>query len=109
MRIYLHRFILGITDPKIRVDHQDGDGLNCRRSNIRVSTPSLNTANAGKRPGSNPYKGVLKRGSRWIARIKVNYTSRHLGTFDTPEEAARAYDRAAVETFGEFARLNFPQ
>lgn len=107
-KVYLHRFILGVTDPRVKVDHQNGNGLDCRRSNIRRATNSLNIANSGKRPGRNPYKGVGAHGVRWVARITVNYKSTHLGTFDTAEEAARAYDTAARHHFGEFAGLNFP-
>lgn len=108
---YLHRFILNAHDPKSPVDHENGDGLDCRRANIRISTTSQNMANTSKRRGNNPYKGVHRARSLrspWKAEITHNYRSIHLGQFATPEDAARAYDAKARELFGEFARLNFP-
>ncbi len=54
------------------------------------------------------YKGVYweKQLKKWRARIKVNYQGVHLGVFSDKEEAAKAYNAAALEYFGEFAKLN---
>jgi hypothetical protein len=108
--VYLHRLILGAGEGEF-VDHLDRDGLNCRRSNLRRSTPQGNMANVAKRStNSNLYKGVRKRCDRrrWTARIQFNGHGIHLGSFDRAEDAARAYDAKARELFGEFAGLNFP-
>lgn len=106
----LHRFLLDA--PKgLRVDHINRDTLDCRRANLRLCTVSQNNANA-KRPRHNKsgFKGVSydSKNDRWYACISVNDKTRAIGTYSTPEEAARAYDDAAREIHGEFARLNFP-
>jgi len=108
--VYLHRLLMNPPDGMV-VDHRNGDGLDCRRENMRVCTQQQNTHNRSKKRASkNPYLGVykLKVGLQWHARIRHNKTSIYLGYFPTPEEAARAYDRKALELRGEYARLNFP-
>ena len=74
-----------------------------------LATKSQNAANTPKLVGN--FKGVNWRpkSRRWRASIKVNDRHQHLGYFDTEPEAARAYDLAAIEVFGEFAFLNFPE
>jgi hypothetical protein len=101
--VYMHALIAGYPRP----DHQDRDGLNNRRSNLRPATDSQNHANMGPWPGCQ-YKGVTRTRSAWLARITVNRKSRHLGSFRTPEDAARAYDVAALAAWGQYARVNFP-
>lgn len=105
--VYLHRFIMGVTNPKIQVDHRDGDGLNCLRTNLRTATHQQNMMN---RRSKKEFKGVFfyKRTKRWMAQIKMDYKSIFLGYYSTPEEAARKYDEKAKELFGEFACLNYP-
>ena len=108
--IYMHRLILA-APPRVHVDHWDHDGLNNRRENIRLATPSQNAA-AGRMRSSNTsgFRGVslAAKSVRWRAEIMVAGRRSFLGRFDTPEDAARAYDAAALEAFGEFANLNFP-
>lgn len=102
--IYMHRVILGLeTGDKREVDHKNGIGLDNRKENIRIATRSQNSAN--KKP-TGKFKGAHKNGERWRAQITVNYKKIHLGYFDTVEEAAKAYDDAAKEHFGEFAFTN---
>jgi hypothetical protein len=89
----------------LQVDHIDGDGLNNRRSNLRVATKQQNNWNV-KRDGR--LKGVYPSGTRWAARINLNGKEIHLGVHATIEEAAHVYDAAAIHYFGEYACLNFP-
>jgi len=94
-----------------RVDHQNGNGLDNRRSNLRAATSSTNKANAPKYRGAytSAFKGVTwyRRGKRWMAQIVVRGKHHHLGYFDDEVEAAKAYDKAALHFFGEFAYPNF--
>lgn len=104
----LHTFLTG----EACIDHRNGNGLDNQRENLRPATKGQNSANRKLRADSTSgFKGVCAHpgnGLPWRAQIVRNYKKRHLGLFATAEEAARAYDAAAVELFGEFARLNFP-
>lgn len=106
----MHRLVLNA--PKgMQVDHINCDGLDNRRANLRLCTTSQNCQNQRRQLGSTSgYKGVCwsRQDYCWIAYIKLNSVRRHLGSFDTAEKAAKAYDKAALELFGEFARPNFP-
>lgn len=107
--VYLHRFILGITDER-QVDHENQDGLDCRRLNLRVATQSQNNANRRKQASaaSSRFKGVDAHVGKWRARVKKNGNQMTIGHFDSEEAAARAYDTKAREIHGQFARCNFP-
>jgi hypothetical protein len=109
--IYMHREIMGLADDDPREpDHHNGDGLDNRRSNLRVGTHAQNGANQRKQRGnhSSRYIGVSFDSARgkWAAKIRANGKTRNLGRFDTEEEAVVVRDKAALETRGEFARLN---
>jgi hypothetical protein len=109
--VSMHRQILD-APAGIEVDHVNGDSLDNRRANLRLATSSQNHANQGKRSkNSSGYKGVsfVAQRNNWLAQISVDGKQMNLGRFPTRRDAARAYDRAALEHFGEFARLNFPQ
>lgn len=107
--IIMHRVILGITNGKLHVDHKNHDGLDNRRENLRVCTPSQNHANRKYVRGKSKYKGVFRNErctKKWFAQIVCNKRQQYLGAFSSEIEAARAYNTAATEMFGEFAFLN---
>lgn len=103
--IYMHRFILSASKGE-EVDHRNHDGLDNRRSNLRLATKSQNHGNERKTdlPTTSRFKGVsasLKKG--WRAQIMVNGLNRHIGYFVSENDAAAAYAEAARAAFGEFA------
>lgn len=105
--VMMHRAILEIDDPSIPVDHRDGDGLNNRRVNLRPCTTSENARNRGAQKNSvSGIKGVSKLGHKWRAEICVAGRKRHLGLFNTPDDARMAYCTAAIQLHGEFARFS---
>jgi hypothetical protein len=109
-RIVMHRYILGISDKSIHVDHRDGNGLNNCRSNLRTCTPAQNVMNRRKlRSTSSKYKGVTVRGKRYESAIQFKGKNIYLGTFTHEYEAAEIYNRKAIELFGEFASINLIQ
>ena len=106
----LHRVILGAARG-VEVDHVNGDGLDCRRANLRLASRSQNQANRLHLVSNvSGFRGVsfMRARGRWLASIRVNRRTRNLGAFESPAEAARAYDAAARSAFGPFARLDFP-
>ena len=109
-RIYMHRLLVG--EANMQVDHIDHDGLNNRRSNLRICTSSQNGCNkrAEKPNKSSRFRGVRRDSSfpRWTAQISFDHQWQYLGSFATEEEAAMAYDRAAILLHGQFAVVNFP-
>ena len=105
-RTSLHRVILNPPDG-LQVDHANGDGLDCRRRNIRIATISQNTSNR-RYVNKTGYRGVTKpkRGRGYVAQCQHDGKNHNLGYFQTAEEAALVYNQYALETFGEFAILN---
>jgi hypothetical protein len=109
-RIWMHRVILDLKDgDKREPDHRNGNGLDNRRSNLRLATHSQNVANTGPYSTSTSgFKGITKHGGRWRARTYKNGKRIIVGDYGTPEEAARAYDKFVRKIHGEFAKPNFP-
>ena len=105
----MHRALLGVGAGQI-IDHINGNGLDNRRCNLRICSPVENARNRRvNRASTSGFKGVTKVpcASPWRAQIKLRSRTKYLGWFKTAEEAARAYDAAAREHFGDFAWLNF--
>ena len=107
--IKLHRFLTG----EKFIDHINCNGLDNRRSNLRKATPSQNAGNSRLSAiSSTGFKGVSYRGpkgnrrGRWVARINDNGRRVSLGSFQNVRLAALAYNVAAFEKWGSFARLN---
>lgn len=108
-RVYMHRVIMRASGVQ-SVDHINGNGLDCRKSNMRLCSKPQNGWNALKRSGksSSKFKGVSWRPEtrKWVARIAPNRTTIRLGCFEDEIAAAKAYNEAAKRYFGEFAKLN---
>lgn len=89
------------------LDHHNRVKTDNRIDNLRVCDRTLNNANHPKRKdNSSGYRGVSAKGVKWLAQITVRGTWVYLGLHATKELAALAYNRAAVDHFGEFASLN---
>src|SRR5690554_1628702 len=110
-RIWMHRVIVD-TPEHLITDHINGNKLDNRKENLRIVTHTENGANRKKKYNSkSKYKGVSlcsnpNRKKKWRARITVNGKLKFLGNFYTEDEAAKAYNDAALKHFGEYARLN---
>lgn len=106
--ITMHQ-LLTKTSRGMPTDHIDRNKLNNQRNNLRVCTQSENVANGKMRANNmSGYRGVIWSRDKWFAQIKKNYKNRRIGPFNSPKQAAQAYDAKAKELHGEFASLNFP-
>ena len=108
-KVRLHRYILN--EPEKFVDHIDGNPMNNRKSNLRLCTCAQNLYNKpAQSNNTSGKKGVFKlQEGRYRSSIGFHGHTIYLGTYDDIDEAAMAYDRKAIELFGEFARTNFPR
>jgi hypothetical protein len=91
------------------VDHINANSLDNRRRNMRNCTPRQNNHNRQFTGNASGFAGVYPQGKRWRASIQHKGRMIHCGLFDDKIEAARARDRKAIELFGPFACLNFPE
>lgn len=105
----MHRFVIS-AEKNMEVDHINGDKLDNRKSNLRQCNRQQNQFNTRSRLNySSKYKGIgwNKGRKKWRARIGLDGELIDLGLFSSEIEAAKAYDKKAIELFGEFAYLNF--
>lgn len=105
--IYMHREIMGITSSKIYVDHKDHDGLNNKKSNLRISDNRFNQYNVGKKSTSKQkYKNIRELGNdRWQIRIRTPKGNRVEKNVKGEEQAVKMYNKLAIKYHGEFAYL----
>jgi len=108
-KIIMHRFIMN-TPKGMETDHINGNGLDNRRSNLRICTRQQNSHNVSKyETNTSGFKGVdflphLRR--KWRARIMAEGKNKHLGLYETKELAYEAYCKACIKYYGEFSRLD---
>lgn len=103
----MHSFLTGWP----YVDHANGNALDNRRANLRPANQTQNNANQRRnKTNTSGFRGVTwhRGAAKWVAQIHVHKKNHYLGLYESPIEAARAYDEAAREHFGAFARPNFP-
>ena len=112
-KLYMHRVIMK-AQPGEQVDHKSSDGLDCQKKNMRICTPGENNMNQRKqtRKCHSKFKGVClddreNRNKTWFSYININKKRTYLGCYNSEIDAARAYNNAAINLFGDFARLNF--
>lgn len=103
----LHREIMGVRDHRV-VIHLDGDPRNCAKTNLHVQDRGV-YGRARPAQSSSGYKGVSRYRGKWQATIRVDGKLLWLGTYETPEEAARVYDDAVLKHRGRKGVLNFPK
>lgn len=107
--VLMHRLLMRAPED-LEVDHENRNGLDNQRRNLRLATSGQNKHNSGSREGTSIYKGVCwnPKPAMWSAQIKLKWKKRSLGYYVTDLGAALAYDRAATAMHGEFSSVNFP-
>lgn len=106
--VYLHRFVLNEPDGHL-VDHINGDGLDCRRENLRLATEQQNRWNRSRRiQWKSRYVGVVRDHNRFQARAHAHGERMYFGSYPSEVMAAEVYDAVVRRLRGEFARTNFP-
>lgn len=108
--VSLHHLVYGKPSGNRQIDHKNNDGLDCQKRNLREATCSQNQWNRGKLcTNTSGFKGVHQdKSGKWVSGIVYSGHGKYLGIFESPIEAAKAYDRAARKFHGEFAKTNFP-
>lgn len=107
--VFMHQLVFGPTKRNTMIDHKDGNGLNNTKENLREVTNSINQQNRHWKPkGTSKYRGVFwaSRNKRWQAQIKINGKTKYLGQFKEEVDAAKAYDIAAKQLFGNDCYTN---
>jgi len=109
-RLLMHRRLI-TPPPGYCIDHINRNGLDNRRSNLRLATHAQNAWNTRPRFGSSKFKGICfdKQKRKWRAAIGHNNKRTYLGYFSSERDAAKAYDNAAKIYHASFAALNFPK
>ena len=107
-KVAMHNLIM-CPPEGLYVDHINGNGLDNRRSNLRIVTKQQNTFNSAHKGGTSKYKGVCleKESGMWKAYITKDGKKKSIGRFALEDDAARAYDKEAISLFREHAKLNF--
>jgi hypothetical protein len=106
--LYLHRQLLDAPTGR-DVVHLNDDGLDNRRANLQLASRSQSSARRHTVSPTTGFRGVYRSRNRYQAQLTVAGKRRTLGLFNNAEQAARAYDEAALAAFGAFARLNFAE
>lgn len=103
--VRLHRYLFGLTDPKLCVDHKNHKQLDNRKCNLRVCTALENARNAsGKKSSKYPVGIRFTPSGKYLARIQVNNKEIRIGLFKKLEDAIKARHKAEIEYFGDFAQ-----
>jgi len=108
-RRYLHRVIARAKPGEI-VDHINGDGLDNRKSNLRITNHQGNKANSHNGKYTSKFIGVSKmENGKYRSMAKLHGRVCHLGVFDSEESAAKAYDKFVLAHRGSLCVINFPE
>ena len=106
-RLLMHRIIMEPGDLQ-QIDHINGNGLDNRRSNLRICDARHNAANKHVVWGESKFRGVWKRGDKWESALRWKDEKHQLGVFDNEVDAAIAFDKKLMSLAGEFANTNLP-